>query len=32
METLDIAWDLLKLLPKEELDRLDQKLIEKYMK
>ncbi|MDG2774710.1 V-type ATP synthase subunit B, partial [Vibrio parahaemolyticus] len=32
IETLDIAWDLLKLLPKEELDRLDQKLIEKYMK
>jgi V/A-type H+-transporting ATPase subunit B len=32
METLDIAWDLLKLLPREELDRLDQKLIEKYMK
>lgn len=31
-DTLDLAWDLLTLLPKEELDRLNPKLIEKYMK
>lgn len=30
--TLDLAWELLTLLPKEELDRLNPKLIEKYMK
>jgi len=30
--TLDLAWDLLTLLPKEELDRLNPQLIEKYMK
>lgn len=30
--TLDLAWELLKLLPKEELDRLNPELIEKYMK
>ena len=30
--TLDLSWELLKLLPKEELDRLNPTLIEKYMK
>ena len=29
-ETLDLGWELLGLLPKEELDRIDTKLIEKY--
>lgn len=29
-ETLDLGWELLKLLPREELDRIDTKLIEKY--
>ena len=28
--TLDIGWKLLHMLPKEELDRIDTKLIEKY--
>lgn len=28
--TLDLAWDLLSLLPKSELDRLDEKTIETY--
>ena len=32
METLDLGWELLGLLPKEELDRIDTKLIEKYWK
>lgn len=31
-DTLNLSWDLLKLLPKEELDRLNPVLIEKYMK
>ncbi|MEW9123656.1 MAG: V-type ATP synthase subunit B [Thermotaleaceae bacterium] len=31
-ETLDLAWDLLAILPKEELDRLESKYIEKYGK
>ena len=31
-ETLDLGWELLKLLPKTELDRLSDDLIEKYMK
>lgn len=30
-ETLTLAWQLIKILPKDELDRLDEKLIEKYM-
>ena len=30
METLDLGWELLGLLPKEELDRIDTKLIDKY--
>jgi V/A-type H+-transporting ATPase subunit B len=29
-ETLDIGWDLLSMLPKEELNRVDEELIEKY--
>ena len=32
METLDLGWELLGLLPKEELDRIDTKLIDKYWK
>ena len=30
-ETLDIGWSLLKLIPKSELKRIDDKLIEKYL-
>lgn len=30
METLDLGWELLALLPKEELDRIDTKIIDKY--
>ncbi|MFB6093024.1 MAG: ATP synthase subunit B [Haloquadratum sp.] len=29
-ETLDIGWDLLSMLPKEELNRVDEEFIEKY--
>ncbi|MFC7081788.1 ATP synthase subunit B [Halorussus caseinilyticus] len=29
-ETLDIGWDLLGMLPKEELNRIDEELIEQY--
>ena len=29
-ETLDIGWKLLGILPKEELDRIDTKILEKY--
>lgn len=29
-DTLDLGWELLGLLPKEELDRIDTKLIDKY--
>jgi len=29
-ETLDLGWELLRKLPKEELDRVDTKLLEKY--
>lgn len=29
-ETLDIGWRLLSILPKEELDRIDTKILEKY--
>ena len=32
METLDLGWELLGLLPKEELNRIDTKLVEKYWK
>ena len=30
LETLDIGWRLLGLLPREELDRIDTKILEKY--
>lgn len=30
IETLELGWDLLHLLPKEELDRIDTKYIDKY--
>ncbi len=30
LETLDIGWKLLHILPKEELDRIDTKVLEKY--
>lgn len=30
IETLEKGWELLKLLPREELDRIDTKLLEKY--
>jgi V/A-type H+-transporting ATPase subunit B len=29
-DTLDIGWDLLSQLPKEELNRIDEELIEEY--
>ena len=29
-ETLDKGWELLGLLPKEELDRIDTKILDKY--
>ena len=29
-ETLDIGWNLLKILPREELDRIDTKILDKY--
>ena len=29
-ETLDIGWRLLKILPREELDRIDTKILDKY--
>ena len=31
-ETLDLGWELLGYLPKEELDRIDTKLVERYYK
>ena len=30
IETLEKGWELLRLLPKEELDRIDTKLLDKY--
>ena len=30
LDTLNLGWELLGLLPKEELDRIDTKLIDKY--
>ena len=30
-ETLDLGWELLKILPREELDRIDTKIIDKYL-
>ena len=32
LNTLDLGWELLGLLPKEELDRIDTKLVDKYYK
>ena len=32
IETLDIGWKLLRILPKSELDRIDSKMLEKYYK
>jgi V/A-type H+-transporting ATPase subunit B len=32
METLDLGWKLLGILPKEELDRVNTKILEKYYK
>ena len=29
-ETLDIGWRLLRMLPKDELDRIDTKILNKY--
>ncbi|MDA3793263.1 MAG: V-type ATP synthase subunit B, partial [Elusimicrobia bacterium] len=31
-ESLDLAWELLKMLPKEELKRVKEEQIKKYMK
>ena len=31
-ETLDIGWELLGMLPREELDRVDTKILDKYYK
>ena len=31
-ETLDLGWELLRILPKEELDRVDTKILDKYYK
>ena len=31
-ETLELAWDLLSMLPKSELDRVDEEVLEKYYK
>ena len=31
-ETLDLGWELLGLLPREELDRVDTKILDKYYK
>lgn len=30
IETLDLAWDLLRMLPREELDRIDTQLLDEY--
>ena len=32
METLDLGWELLRILPKEELDRVDTKILDVYYK
>ena len=29
-ETLDLGWELLKMLPREELDRIDTKILEQF--
>ena len=31
-ETLDLGWELLRILPKEELDRVDTKILDVYYK
>jgi V/A-type H+-transporting ATPase subunit B len=31
-ETLDLGWELLGMLPREELDRVDTKILDKYYK
>ena len=31
-ETLNLGWELLSILPKEELDRIDTKILDKYYK
>ena len=31
-ETLDLGWKLLGMIPKEELDRIDTKILDKYYK
>ena len=31
-ETLNIGWELLGMLPREELDRVDTKILDKYYK
>ena len=31
-ETLDLGWKLLGMLPREELDRVDTKILDKYYK
>ena len=30
LQTLNIGWELLRVLPKEELDRIDTRILEKY--
>ena len=30
VETLDLGWKLLRMLPREELDRIDTKILDKY--
>ena len=32
IDTLNIGWELLGLLPREELDRIDTKILDKYYK
>ena len=32
LETLDIGWELLGMLPREELDRIDTKILDQYYK
>ncbi|MFR3755051.1 MAG: hypothetical protein ACLTW9_27415 [Enterocloster sp.] len=32
IETLDIGWELLGMLPREELDRIDTKILDQYYK
>ena len=31
-ETLNLGWELLQILPREELDRVDTKILDKYYK